>query len=65
MKKKNIIQKSTEINGRTLTLECGRYAEQADASVVARYGDTMVLATVVASVHETTLDYFPLSVEYI
>ena len=65
MKKKNIIQKSTEINGRTLTLECGRYAEQADASVVARYGDTMVLATVVASVHDTTLDYFPLSVEYI
>lgn len=61
----NIITKSTNISGRTLTLEVGRFAQQATAAVVARYGDTMVLAAVTASAHETTLDYFPLSVEYV
>jgi polyribonucleotide nucleotidyltransferase len=39
-----IISKSTEIGGRTLTLEVGRFAEQATSAVLARYGDTMVLA---------------------
>lgn len=60
-----IITKSIELNGRTLSLEVGRFAEQASAAVLARYGDTMVLATVMASSKETTLDYFPLSVEYV
>jgi len=46
-------------------LEVGRFAEQASAAVVAQYGETIVLATVTASSRETTLDYFPLSVEYI
>ncbi len=48
-----------------LTLEVGRFAEQATAAVLARYGDTMVIATVVSSPKESTLDYFPLSVEYV
>jgi len=61
----NIIKKSVEIAGRTLSLEVGRFAEQASAAVVAQYGETIVLATVTASTRETTLDYFPLSVEYI
>lgn len=61
----NIISKSVEIGGRTLTLEVGRFAEQATAAVLARYGDTMVIATVVASATESKLDYFPLSVEYV
>lgn len=60
-----IIQKSAEIGGRTLTLEVGRFAEQAGAAVLARYGDTMVLATITASSKESSLDYFPLSVEYV
>lgn len=60
-----IVSKSIELNGRTLTLEVGRFAEQASAAVLARYGDTMVLVTVTASSHETSLDYFPLSVEYV
>lgn len=60
-----IIRKSTEIHGRTLTLEVGRFAEQASAAVLGRYGETLVLATVTASGRETTLDYFPLSVEYV
>ncbi|MCL4339020.1 polyribonucleotide nucleotidyltransferase [Patescibacteria group bacterium] len=60
-----ITSKSVEIGGRMLTLEVGRFAEQATAAVLARYGDTMVIATVVASPKESTLDYFPLSVEYV
>lgn len=60
-----IIKKSIELNGKTLSLEVGRFAEQASAAVLAQYGETMVLATVTASSKETTLDYFPLSVEYV
>ena len=60
-----IISKSIEIGGRTLTLEVGRFAQQATSAVLARYGDTMVIATVVASSKESKLDYFPLSVEYV
>ncbi|MCJ7740573.1 polyribonucleotide nucleotidyltransferase [Candidatus Microgenomates bacterium] len=60
-----IISKSVEIGGRSLTLEVGRFAEQATAAVLARYGDTMVIATVVASKEESKLSYFPLTVEYV
>lgn len=60
-----IISKSADIAGKSLTLEVGRFAEQASAAVLAKYGETMVLATVTASGKETTLDYFPLSVEYV
>src|SRR3989338_3489826 len=58
-------KKSIEIGGRTLTLEVGRFAQQATSEVLARYGDTMVISTVVASKRESKLDYFPLSVEYV
>lgn len=61
----NIVKKSIEINRKELSLEVGRFAQAASAAVLARYGDTMVLATVTASSKETTLDYFPLSVEYV
>lgn len=60
-----IISKSVEIGGRTLTLEVGRFAQNATAAVLARYGDTMIIATVVASKKESSLSYFPLSVEYV
>lgn len=62
---KKVVKKSIEVGGRALSLEVGRFAEQASAAVLAQYGDTMVLATVTASSRETTLDYFPLSVEYV
>lgn len=58
------ITKSVEIGGRTLTLTTGELAQQADAAILARYGDTMVLATVVSSELKEDLGYFPLSVEY-
>ena len=53
-----------DFNGKTLTLSTGLLANQATASVTGRLGDTMVLATVVMSERDTTLDYFPLQVEY-
>ena len=55
---------STTVSGRTLSLETGRMAKQADGSVVVCMGDTMVLVTVVASPKESDRDYFPLFVEY-
>lgn len=60
-----IASQSVEIGNKTLTLEVGRFAEQASAAVLARYGDTMVLASVVSSKPREELDYFPLYVEYI
>jgi polyribonucleotide nucleotidyltransferase len=54
-----------EIGGRELTLETGRVAKQADGAVLVKYGETVVLATVVAS--RSTVegqDFFPLSVDY-
>ncbi len=60
-----VIQKSTEIGKEKLTLEVGRMAGQANGAVLARYGDTMVLATVVASKPKEDLNYFPLYVEFV
>ena len=54
-----------EWGGKTLTIETGRVARQAHGSVIATYGGTSVLATVVAD-HEPKpgLDFFPLTVNY-
>ncbi len=54
-----------EWGGRKLTLETGRVARQADGAVLATYGETVVLATVVGE-HEPRpdLDFFPLTVNY-
>ena len=54
-----------EIGGRTLTLESGTLAEQADGAVTVRYGDTVMLVTVVASAQPREgTDFFPLTVDY-
>jgi polyribonucleotide nucleotidyltransferase len=55
---------STEWLGRTLTIKTGKLARQATASVTVQYGDTVVLATVVASKTEREVDYFPLMVDF-
>lgn len=60
-----IYTKEIEIGGKILSIETGRYAKQANGSVMVRYADTMVLVTAVASNKAAEgLDYFPLSVEY-
>jgi polyribonucleotide nucleotidyltransferase len=51
--------------GRTLTLETGKIARQADGAVVATYGETSVLATVVAAKQpKEGIDFLPLTVNY-
>jgi polyribonucleotide nucleotidyltransferase len=60
-----IKRKSVEWGGRKLTLETGRMARQADGSVLATYGETTVLATVVYEKSpKPGLDFFPLTVNY-
>jgi polyribonucleotide nucleotidyltransferase len=55
----------TEIGGRRLILETGLMAKQASGAVVARYGDTVVLSTAVASkVERENVDFLPLTVDY-
>lgn len=54
-----------KIGGRELILEVGRFAEQANAAVICRYGGTVVLATIVSSKPREEIDYFPLYVEYL
>jgi polyribonucleotide nucleotidyltransferase len=61
------IQQTVEIEwgGRPLRLETGRIARQADGAVLATYGETSVLATVVAAKEEKPgIDFFPLTVNY-
>ncbi len=54
-----------EIGGRTLSIETGKIARQADGAVVVRYGDTIVLvAAVTAPPRFEDIDFFPLSVDY-
>ena len=56
---------SLEWAGRTLTLETGRMVRLADAAVLATYGETTVLATVVgAKAPKDGVDFFPLTVNY-
>ncbi|MDD6882497.1 MAG: polyribonucleotide nucleotidyltransferase [Eubacteriales bacterium] len=54
-----------ELGGRPLTLEFGKYAEQASGSTFVRYGDTCVLVNcTVADTPRPGIDFFPLSVDY-
>jgi len=54
-----------EIGGRTLSIETGKIAKQADGAVIVQYGDTVVLVTAVtAPPRFDDIDFFPLSVEY-
>ena len=54
-----------DVAGRTLRLETGRVAKQADGSIWASYGDTVVLATAVASQNaKPGIDFLPLTVDY-
>ncbi|MGA7327162.1 MAG: polyribonucleotide nucleotidyltransferase, partial [Rhodomicrobium sp.] len=60
-----IYREEVEWGGRTLRLETGRVARQADGAVIAQYGETSVLATVVAARDaDPSKDFFPLTVNY-
>jgi len=60
----SVVRVEREIAGRTLSLETGHVAHQADGAVVVRYGDTVVLATVLSAPPTRTIDFFPLYVDY-
>lgn len=54
-----------ELGGRTLSVDTGKYAEQAGGACLIRCGDTVVLVTATASKHQRQgIDFFPLSIEF-
>jgi polyribonucleotide nucleotidyltransferase len=60
-----MIKSVIDVRGRELSLSTGRMARQADGSVIAQYGDTVVLATAVSSKSpKEGIDFFPLTVDY-
>jgi polyribonucleotide nucleotidyltransferase len=54
----------TEVAGKGLVIETSHIAGQANAAVIAKYGETVVLATAVMGKKDVELDYLPLKVEY-
>src|SRR6201991_4967272 len=61
----DVHKESFEWGGRTLTLETGKMARQADGAVLATYGETIVLATVVGAPNpKEGVGFFPLTVNY-
>ena len=57
-------QVSVEVGGRTLTLETGKVAKQANGAIWARYGDTVVLVSACMDSKATDKDFLPLTVDY-
>ncbi|HXC32066.1 MAG TPA: polyribonucleotide nucleotidyltransferase [Verrucomicrobiae bacterium] len=57
-------QVTVEVGGRTLTLETGKIAKQANGAVLARYGDTVVLVTACMDHKANDRDFLPLTVDY-
>lgn len=55
---------TTSVGGRQITIETGRLAKQADGAALVSCGNNIVLVTAVSSKKESTLDFFPLTVEY-
>jgi polyribonucleotide nucleotidyltransferase len=60
----NLVRVSREIAGRTLVFETGIIGRQAGAAVMAHYGNSSVLATVVRAQPREGIDFFPLTVDY-
>ena len=61
---RKITSVSVNVGGRDLKLEYGKFSQQANAAILVTYGETMVHVTTVMGKSETTLSYFPLSVDF-
>lgn len=61
---KDIISVSTDFCGQPLTLEVNRVGFRTSASVIVKYGDTVVLGTAMVGSAKHGMDYFPLSIDY-
>ena len=59
-----IVTVERQIGAQKLTLETGRVAKQAHGAVTVRYGDTVVIATVLSAPSTRDIDFFPLYVDY-
>lgn len=59
------IEESIEINGQKLTFQIGKLAQAVDTSVYAQMGGTAVLVTIAVGPVNPSIDYFPLTVEYV
>jgi polyribonucleotide nucleotidyltransferase len=57
-------QVQVEVGGRTLTLETGKLAKQANGAIVARYGETLLLVTACMDSKPNDRDFLPLTVDY-
>ncbi|OGC54588.1 polyribonucleotide nucleotidyltransferase [candidate division WWE3 bacterium RIFCSPHIGHO2_01_FULL_48_15] len=62
---RKIIKKEIQLGGRSLSLEYGELAAQANGAVLARYGETVVLATATSAKPRVEADFLPLTVDYI
>ena len=60
----NVQRIETEFAGRPLKIETGRLAKQAAGSALVQFGETVVLAAVTVSPNQSSLPFFPLTVEY-
>lgn len=58
------IEKSIDLGGRKFTLQTGVLAQQATSAVLATYGETVVLAAIVAAPAKIPMDFLPLTVDY-
>ena len=61
---RKITSVSANVNGTELKLEFGKFSEQANAAILVTYGETVVHVTTVMGKNDTTLNYFPLSVDF-
>ncbi|HET7713221.1 MAG TPA: hypothetical protein VFK94_01920, partial [Patescibacteria group bacterium] len=61
---KKDITKEIQWGERKLSLSTGKLAFQAGGAVMARYGDTVVLATATSAPPKEDVDFFPLTVDY-
>src|SRR5580765_1469893 len=59
-----VVNVTRDIGGKTLKIETGLLAKQADGAVLVTYGETVILATVVSSDPRPGTDFFPLTVDY-
>ncbi len=60
----NVVTKSVEIGGKTISFETGKLAKQASGAVVVRSGDSKVLVTAVCAEGNRPFDFLPLTVDY-
>lgn len=61
---KELVSVETEFHGKKLSIEVNRLGFRTTASVLVRYGDTVVMGTAMVGTRPVVLDYFPLSIDY-